>query len=107
VRHEKNDIRVGKFLSRIGLLLLPAKIEQTAKRPAKLPENPKSSHRFVTTADAKIPLSVGQVKQEPQYVVFSSPYTAPSSAIALSVCAKRESPRKPRVLASEIRNSGR
>jgi hypothetical protein len=28
-------------------------------------------HRFVTTADAKIPLSVAQVKHEPQYVVFS------------------------------------
>jgi hypothetical protein len=46
------------------------------------------SHRFVTTADAKIPLSVVQVKHEPQYVVFSSPYLAPSSATPDFRCAK-------------------
>ncbi len=38
--------------------------------PAKPSSNLKFSHRFVTTADAKIPLSVVQVKCEPQYVVF-------------------------------------
>ncbi len=39
------------------------------QNPAKPAKRPKSSHRFVTTADAKIPLSVVQVKQEPQDVV--------------------------------------
>jgi hypothetical protein len=46
------------------------------------------SHRFVTTADAKIPLSVVQVKPEPQYVVFSASYVAPFSAITSFGCAK-------------------
>jgi len=39
----------------------------------KQPENPSFYHRFVTTADAKIPLSVVRVKREPQYVVFCAP----------------------------------
>jgi hypothetical protein len=43
--------------------------------------NLKFSHRFVTTADAKIPLSVVRVKRQPQDVVFCAPYAAPSSAI--------------------------
>jgi hypothetical protein len=58
----------------------------------KTPENQGFFHQFVTAADAKIPLSVVQVKREPQYVVFSSPYGGPSSATPAVGCAKRESP---------------
>jgi hypothetical protein len=53
----------GKLDSGRSVLLNP-------RKPAKPPEIPKSSHRFVTTAIAKIPLSVALVKHEPQYVVF-------------------------------------
>jgi hypothetical protein len=46
-------------------------VHPSRENPAKPPDNPKLSHRFVTTAIAKIPLSVAPVKREPQYVVFS------------------------------------
>jgi hypothetical protein len=43
-----------------------------------------------TAADAKIPLSVVQVKQEPQYVVFCCSCAAPSSATAHFSGAKQK-----------------
>jgi hypothetical protein len=48
------------------------------------------SHHPLTTADAKIPLSVVQVKPEPQYVVFSCACTAPTWATPAFRCAKQE-----------------
>jgi hypothetical protein len=73
----------------------------------KTPENQGFFHQFVTAADAKIPLSVVQVKREPQYVVFSSPYGGPSSATPAVGCAKRESPRPMRVSALNFQKSRR
>jgi len=66
---------------------------ETRSNPAKQGRPSQASHHFVTAADAKIPLSVGQVKQEPQYVVFCSPCVAPLSATAAIACAKRCNPR--------------
>jgi hypothetical protein len=63
-------------------------VKNTGKTGRKPPGNQRFSHRFVTTADAKIPLSVVQVKREPQDVVFSSRYLAPSSATPDFRCAK-------------------
>ena len=71
------------------------------KNPAKPSSNLKFSHRFVTTADAKIPLSVVRVKRQPQYVVFCAPYAAPSSATAGFACAKRRKPRPGALSASK------
>src|SRR6202522_3345923 len=65
-------------------------VRSTGKTGRKPPGDPKLSHRFVTTADAKIPLSVVRVKRQPQYVVFSSRYLAPSSATGGLRCAKPE-----------------
>src|ERR1700678_3985141 len=65
-------------------------VRSTGKTGRKPPGDPKLSHRFVTTADAKIPLSVVQVKLEPQYVVFCAPYVAPTPATPDFRCAKPE-----------------
>jgi hypothetical protein len=51
-----------------------------AKNRQKTLRNPAFVHLLFTTADAKIPLSVVQVKLEPQYVVFCCGCMAPSSA---------------------------
>jgi len=48
----------------------PVKKPETRNKRLKTAGNPKLSHLLFTTADAKIPLSVVQVKHEPQDVVF-------------------------------------
>jgi hypothetical protein len=73
LRSEQNGLPFGTMLkhrSEAGVLKMP---EIPVENRQKLPKLPGFCHRFVTTADAKIPLSVGQVKREPQYVVFCSP----------------------------------
>jgi hypothetical protein len=77
---------------RLGAVRRSLKIRQ---KPAKPPDNPKLSHRFLTTAIAKIPLSVAPVKHEPQYVVFSCACDAPTSATPPIGCAKRQKQRLP------------
>jgi hypothetical protein len=59
---------------------------ETGKKPGNSSEQ---SYSLVTTADAKIPLSVVQVKHEPQDVVFSSACIAPTWATPENGCAKR------------------
>jgi hypothetical protein len=85
------------FLLQAGVNRNSKRVAQNAghfrENPAKPSSNLKFSHRFVTTADAKIPLSVVRVKRQPQYVVFCAPYAAPSSATAGFACAKRRKPR--------------
>jgi hypothetical protein len=61
---------------------------QSVKHRQESSGSPKSVHRLFTTADAKIPLSVVQVKREPQYVVLCCACRAPSSATAQIRCAK-------------------
>jgi hypothetical protein len=67
------------------------------KNPVKWPQEHHFRHLPLTTADAKIALSVVQVKLEPQDVVFCSPCEAPISATPAIGCAKQEMPRRPRV----------
>src|SRR5579859_2015593 len=62
--------------------------------PVKPSGSPKFVHRLFTTADAKIPLSVVQVKREPQHVVFCCACVAPSLATARFRCAKRKQARQ-------------
>ena len=76
---------------------LPSKSPESRANPEKPAFSPDFVHLLFTAADAKIPLYVGQVKREPQYVVFSCGCKAPSSATARFRCAKRKKPRKWRV----------
>jgi hypothetical protein len=67
------------------------------KNPENPLEIPNFVHRTFTAADAKIPLSVVQVKREPQDVVFCCACIAPSSATARFRCAKQKNPLRWRV----------
>jgi hypothetical protein len=90
LRSGKTDSFSKRFKRKTSLKPMGKNTGKTGRKP---PGNQRFSHRFVTTADAKIPLSVVQVKREPQDVVFCSPYVAPSSATANFRCAKPETPR--------------